>query len=326
MLINADNHIGAGEVRSLRCVESDALKSNAAGRVRTAGKLRTQNLIKVLRSVDIKNIVVRRNHGIGLIETFNVAVNFSVCFFHSINAVFEEPDRKLALDRAPHPLNAALCLRRPRQDLMDIKLFTNALKLRALFMHNLEFFPGSQILATRRVTEDSSAIRINLPRDPVGIAGLTQDLKVAIEAFVLSNVKAGDFPGRVVNATGETIALNIAELIEPGIRRAVHLHKVAFTIAPEPEPMNNLFLFSVVSLRRDQAVLLHDFSQSSKRDVDTFEVRQAAAEVGKIDIGIMARIQQRDPLRQSRVCFVFWNASPVPVFKQSVPQQRILLF
>lgn len=325
VLINAEDYITTREVRSIWSKESRTLESNTTAPVCMARKLSAQNVVQICRSVDIKNFIISRSHSISPVEFFDVAVNFSVCLFQRVNAIFEKPDRKLALHGAPHTLNAALCLRRPRQDLMDVELFANALPLGALFMHDLELFPGGQVFTMRSMTEDSSTIGVNLPRHAVGIAGLTQDLQVAIKAFKLGKIEPGYFPGGVVNPARQTIAFLITELIEPGKRSTVHLHKVALTIPPQTRTVYRLFLFHAVRLRRDQTVLFHNFTHRRKRDFNALELLQAPAEIRKVDVGIMAGVKQDNPLGQSWINLVFRNAATVPVFEQRIPQKRVLL-
>ena len=208
---------------------------------------------------------------------------------------------------------------------MDAKLFTNALPLGSFFVHDFQFFPLRKVTAPRRMTEDSSTIRVNLTWHAVGFAGLPQNFQIAIKAFIFCKVQPGDFSRGIINPARETIALVVTELIEPRERSTVHLHQIALAIPTQTRPVNFLFLFHAVRLRRDQAVLLHNFTESSQRNVDAFKLRKTAAEVRKINVRVMAGIKQRDPLRQRRVRFVFWNTATVPVFKQRIPQERILL-
>ena len=142
MFVNAKDHIPPGEIRRVWSIERRTLEGYATPTISPARKLSTQNVVEICRRVDVENFIISRNHSIGIVETFDVAVNFTICFFDIFNAILEKPDRKLALDRAPHSLDAALCLWRPRQDLMDVELFTNTLPLSSFFMHNLELFPG----------------------------------------------------------------------------------------------------------------------------------------------------------------------------------------
>ena len=261
VFINAEHNITPGEVRSTRSIKSGVLKSNAAAPIGPPRELSAENIVKVCRRVNVKYFIIGGSHGIRLIETFNVAVDFTVCLFNGFNTVFIKPDRKLSLYGAPHTLNAALCLRRPRQDLMDMQFFANALPLGAFFVHYFEFFPLSKVRATWSETKDSGAVGINLARHAVGPARLTQDLKVAIKTFILGEVQAGDFTGRVVNSAGETIAFIVPGFVEPRKRSAVDLHKVALTIAPEPRPVNRFFLFDFVSLRGYKAVVFHNTAE-----------------------------------------------------------------
>ena len=175
------------------------------------------------------------------------------------------------------------------------------------------------------MTEDSSTIGVNLPRHAVGITGLTQDLQVAIKAFKLGKIEPGYFPGGVVNPARQTIAFLIAELVEPGKRSTVHLHKVALAIPPQTWTVYIFFLFHAMRLRRDQAVLFHNFTHRRKRDFNALELLQAPAEIRKVDVGIMAGVKQDNPLGQSWINLVFRNAATVPVFEQRIPQKRILL-
>ena len=223
-------------------------------------ELSTQNVVKIRRRVDIKNFFIGSLYSVGFIKTFDVAVNFAVCLFYGLKIVLKKPDRKLALDGSPHTLNAALCLRRPRQDLMYMKLLADALPLGSFFMHNLELFPGSKLRALWSVAKDSSTIRINLTRNAIGKTGLPQDLKVPVEALVLCKIKPGDFTGSVINAARQTIAFIVAELIKPGKRSTVNLHKIALAIPTQTRTMHFFFLFDFMSLGRDQPVVLHDFS------------------------------------------------------------------
>ncbi len=285
--IYAEHNVLARDVRRVWSKEGSRLKSNAAGAVGPARKLSTKDVLQVFRRVDVKNIIISRNNSILLVETFDVPGNCFVSFLHGLNAIFIKPDRKLALDRAPHPLYAALCLRRPRQDLMDVELFTDTLPLGAFFMHNLQLLPLGKIFSFRRMTEDSSTIGINLPRHAIGSAGLPQDFQVAVKTLELGKVQTGDFSSSVVNTTGKAIALVVTKLIEPGERSTVDLQKITFAVAPETRPVHFLLSFYTVSFRRDQAVVLHNFSKRSKRNVDTFKLREAPAEVRKIDVGIM---------------------------------------
>ena len=122
-------------------------------------ELSTQNVVKIRRRVDIENFFIGSLYSVGFIKTFDVAVKLTVCLFYGLKIVLKKPDRKLTLNGTPHTLNAALCLRRPRQDLMDVKLLADALPLGPFFMHNLELFPGSKLRALWSVAEDSSTIR-----------------------------------------------------------------------------------------------------------------------------------------------------------------------
>ena len=105
------------------------------------------------------------------------------------------------------------------------------------------------MLTMRSMTKNCSAIRINLPRHAVGSAGLTQNLQVAIETFVLGKVEPGDFSGSVINAARQTITFLIAELVEPGKRSTIHLHKIALTITTETRSVNNLLFLDAVRFR-----------------------------------------------------------------------------
>lgn len=315
MLINTENHITAREIRRIWSKESRALEGNTTAPIRMTRKLSAQNVVQVCRSVDIKNFIISRSHRVSLIEFFDVAVNFSVCLIHRINAVLEKPDRKLPLHGAPHTLNAALCLRRPRQDLMDVELFANALPLGALFMHDLELFPLRKVWTPRSMTKDCSTIGVNLPGNTIERAGLTQHLQVAIKAFKLGKIESGDFSGGVVNPARQTIAFLIAELVEPGKRSTVHLHKITLAIPPQTRTMHRLLFFHAMRLRRDQAVLFHNFTHRRKRDFNALELFQAPAKIRKIDVGIMAGVKQDNPLSQSWINLVFWNAATVPMFE-----------